>query len=149
MENAVKALLIAAGVLIGVMTISLGVALYSSLGVYVESMHEDIRDKELQQFNNQYTKYIDIELTIHDVVTAANTAYESNNKYNLTESEDNNYYVTINLFPGNVNLEKNISSHSSEILENGLGKKYKCSYDDVKFNTETGRVYQVNFHVDN
>lgn len=148
MENAVKALLIVAGVLIGVMILSLSVALYSSLSGYVESSHEDIRNKELKQFNNQYTKYIDVELTIHDVVTAANTACESNLKYNLTEPDENNYYVTINVIPGNTNLERNINLISSEILENGLGKKYKCSYKDVKINPETGRVCQVDFRID-
>lgn len=148
MENAVKALLIVAGVLIGVMILSLGVALYSSLGGYVESVHEDIRNKEIKQFNNQYTRYIDVELTIHDVVTLANTARENNLKYDLTEPQGSNYYVTVNLFPGNVNLERNINLISSEILENGLGKKYKCSYEDVKINPETGRVCQVDFHLD-
>lgn len=156
MENAVKALLIAAGVLIGVMIITLGVALYSSLGEYVESVQEETRSKELQQFNEPYIKYInynettheiEFSLTIQDVVTAANTARQSNLNYNLTEQDGNNYYVTINLLPGNNQLEKNIGLNSAEILEKGLGQKYKCSSKDVKINPQTGRVYEVNFHV--
>ena len=142
MENAVKALIIAAGVLIGIMILTLGVALYSSLAEYVESVHEETRSKEVQQFNEPYIKYIDAELTIQDVVTAANNARENNLKYNLTEKDESTYYVEINL-PGNLQLEKNINSKSTEILEEGLGKKYKM--EDIKFSTETGRVYEVNF----
>ena len=48
MENATKALLIAAGVLIGIMVISLGVSLYVSLGSYVDSTKEQL---ELNQEN--------------------------------------------------------------------------------------------------
>jgi len=135
MENAVKALLMAAGVLIGVMTITIGVSLYSSLGGYVESIQEDIASNEIRKFNEQYTKYIDAELTIHDIVTAANTARENN--------LNGGYYVTIKL--GNKNLENIISSESTEILENGLGIQYKCTSGDVKFNEETGRVCEVKF----
>ena len=42
MENATKALMIASGVLIGVMIISLGISLYASLSGYVESSQEDM-----------------------------------------------------------------------------------------------------------
>ena len=42
MENAVKALLIAAGVLIGVMVLSLGVALFSSLSEFSVNTQKQI-----------------------------------------------------------------------------------------------------------
>ena len=40
MENAAKALLIASGVMIGIMILSLGISLYTSMSGYVESMQE-------------------------------------------------------------------------------------------------------------
>ena len=106
MENAVQALLIVAGVLIGIMILSLGISLYSSLGQYVEIAQQEIANQEIQQFNEQFLKYINCSndssevefvLTIQDIVTAANTAYESNLKYGLTEQSGNNFYVTINI----------------------------------------------------
>lgn len=153
MENAVKALLMAAGVLIGVMILSLGVSLFSALSEYVEKSQNEIVSKEIQQFNNRFIKYINCNkntdevnftLTIQDIVTAANTAYENNKKYEFTEQENDNYYVTIKL--GENVLEGNINSKSTKILLNGLGKEYKCSIEDVKINEVTGRVYEVNFH---
>ncbi|MBQ2835545.1 MAG: hypothetical protein IJE68_01755 [Clostridia bacterium] len=146
MENAVKALLIAAGVLIGIMIISLGVSLYTSLSKYVESTQDEIAIKGTQQFNEQFTRFINYDdytkttqftLTIQDIVTAANTAYENNLK--------TDYYVTINM-SGITNLENKINSKSAELLSSELGKQYRCGYADVKINTTTNRVYEVNFH---
>lgn len=147
MENAVQALLIAAGVLIGVMVLSLGVTLFSSLGEYIGNTQEEIDANAVQKFNEQFTRYIDADLTIQDVVTAANTARESNTKYGLTEQSDTNYYVTINL-TGYQNLEQTIDDtvKISEILNAGIGNKYTCT--DVKVNPNTRRVYVVNFTLD-
>lgn len=147
MENAVKALLIAAGVLIGIMIISLGVSLYTSLSDYVEITQNDIAIKEIQKFNEQFIRYINYNddtkktqftLTIQDIVTAANTAYENN--------LNTDYYVTINVSGKFSNLENNINLKSAEILSAGLGKQYKCSSIDVKISPTTGRVYEVNFY---
>ena len=154
MENAVKALLMAAGVLIGVMILSLGVTLYSSLNTYVETSKEEMVSKQVQQFNEQFTKYIncnnfndetEFTLTIQDIVTAANTAYENNQSYGLTTYENNNYYVTVKL--NGVALEQKINTETAKILEDLLGQEvvYKCRRKDVKINEITGRVYEVNF----
>lgn len=152
MENSVKALLIAAGLLIGVLILSLGVSLYSSLFKYVESVHKDTSSSELQEFNEQFVKYINYDgntkkfsLKIHDIVTAANVAYENNLNYGLTEQDGNNYYVTINIIGIQNNLEKTIHNDATTLLNEGLTDEYKCTLEDVKFNPNTGRVYQVDF----
>lgn len=152
MENAVKALMIAAGVLIGIMIVSLGISLYASLGQYVETAEEELNSKETQKFNEQFLKYIncetasgdiEFELTIQDIVTAANTAFENNRKYNLTGPDTNTYYVTITL--DGMRLENTINTISAELLKNGLGQRYTCRRIDVEVNEFTGRINQVNF----
>jgi len=152
MENAVQALLIVAGVLIGVMILSLGASLYSSLNQYVEQSQQEIIDREIQQFNEQFYKYInwdgtspdvDFVLTIQDVVTAAFAARENNTEYGLTQPDANNYYVTVNAEQSN--LENVIHLDSVQILENGLEAQYKCTNKDVIINPITGRVCEVNF----
>ena len=153
MENAVKALFIAAGVLIGVMILSLGVSLYTSLNSYVQDHQDDIDRYALQQFNEKFTKYINYNddtdelefvITIQDIVTAANTAYENNSSYELTEHKENNYYVTINITDVK-NLEKIINTNTAELLKANLGKTYKCTREDIKISQITGRVFEVNF----
>lgn len=145
MENAVQALLMAAGVLIGIMVISLGVSLFGSLSDYIGTTQEQIDANAVQKFNEKFTRYIDTNLTIQDVVTAANTALESNTNYGLSEQTDTNYYIIINL-TGEPNLEQTINGEKmAELLKEGIDKKYQCTINDVKINPNTGRVCQVTF----
>lgn len=154
MEDAVKALLIAAGVMIGVMIISLGVTLFSSLSQYTDNAQVQIEENALQKFNEQYTKYIncadtpatatpEFTLTIHDVVTVANKAYENNKKYGLDSADENNYYVTVKI--GTTELQKDINITAADILKQKNDKTYKCTYSNVRTNPNTGRVCEVIF----
>ena len=47
MENATKALLMAAGVLIGIVILSLGVYLYGTIGNYVQMSQEEMNNQAL------------------------------------------------------------------------------------------------------
>ena len=153
MENATKAMLIAAGVLIGVMILSLGVALFSELEAYVESSHERMKFNEQNSFNTQFLKYINymgtekqFDLTIQDVVTAANLAFENNKSYNATEDERGNQsslYVAVYL--NNSPIEADIDEKSVELLADNIGKTYKCRNSDIVYSGETGRIYEVYF----
>ena len=85
-------------------------------------------------------KYIDIDLTIHDVVTAANTAFENN--------RNSGYYVKVNLENIGLkkqNIQEDINEKSATLLGENLGKKYKCSSENVLINSETGRVWEITF----
>lgn len=157
MENATKALLIAAGVLIGIMILSLAVSLYSELNAYVQSSQEAIEFNEQNAFNTQFTKYINyiggekqFELTIQDVVTAANLAHECNINYNIIEEEeineargnDSSLYIEI-LLDGQP-IEHTIDENSVNLLNNNLGRTYKC--ESIHYSEKTGRVNQISFH---
>lgn len=98
MENATKALLITAGVLIGMMILSMGVYLYYSIGSYVERSQEQIAQQELDRFNTQFYNYQSDEneiFSFQDVVTAANLAYENNIKYEFPIAKFN-YNLILN-----------------------------------------------------
>lgn len=143
MENATKAMLIAAGVLIGVMILSLGVALFSELQAYVESSYERIRFNEQNAFNSQFTKYEDITSTIQDVVTAANLAYQNNVEYNADDSErDNASTLYVAVYLDGKSIESTINKENVNLLSKNLDKKYNCT---VEFSQETGRVYELYF----
>lgn len=155
MEDAVKALIIAAGVMIAMMVVSLGITLGTSLSKYSDNAQEEIEKNAVQSFNEQFFEFIncssaynsqpEFTLTIHDIITAANTAYENNQKYGLTSYTSENYYVTINI-PGKTNLERSITVDTEKLLKENISKKYKCTEENIKINTETGRVYEVTFY---
>lgn len=101
MENASKALLMAATVLVGVLLISLGVYLFTIFGDFGSEMSEQLNEKDVSEFNAKFTKYESYigddgkwknTCRAHDVVSIANIAKENNSKYEYTTSDENDYY---------------------------------------------------------
>ena len=89
MENASKALIIAASVLVGVMIISVGVALFNSFSEFRRSTVQKVEDAKIAEWNNNYLKYYGnytddngkekpIQVTAHDIVSIANSAKQNN-----------------------------------------------------------------------
>ena len=173
MENATKALLIVAGVLIGVMILSLGLALYYSLNGFVEDHQATIQENALQKFNTQFLQYVnyndttgvcEFKLTVQDIITVANLAHENNTRYNIPESPDasiynpNNEYVTVNADLYYINqyggtslqklnhLEQTVAENSAEWLSTFVSDhEYQCSRADIKISEITGKIYEINF----
>ena len=155
MENATKALLIAGGVLIGIMILSLGVALFAEMNSYVESSNERVLNNKQNEFNRQFLNYLNIELKIQDIVTVANLAHENNVNNNLTDASRGNQnepYVAVYL-DGN-SIESSINDNSVRLLTENLSKTYKCEYKDgnnqtgVRISEITGRVYEIYFYTE-
>lgn len=80
MENATRALLMAAGVLVGMLIISLAVYLYYSLGGYVADRQEVIDANATAKFNEKFLKY-DYELSRS--YNCNYTRYNNSCKYGL------------------------------------------------------------------
>ena len=57
MENASKALLMAAGVLIGVLILTLAVYLFATFGATSAELHKQQATDRLNEFNSQFTSY--------------------------------------------------------------------------------------------
>ncbi len=162
MENASRALLMAATILIAVMLISLGTYLFATFGNYSKNINNNINAKTKQEFNAQFTKYETSEsgdlCTVYDIVTIINLAKNSNSKYEE--------YQNINSRPGDyqkesnayiyVNGEKDINELSNEKklnefinqhnnIDNSTGDyvyKYKCT---VNISNQTGLVKSITF----
>lgn len=74
MENASKALLMAASVLIGIILISLMVIMFMNSGNVSSSYDKTISQEEISVFNSNFTKYVGRGLTIHEVKSIINFA---------------------------------------------------------------------------
>ncbi len=165
MENATKALIMAAAILISVAVLSLAGFLVVSMGSYASTVEKENEKNQLAQFNSQFTQYNGKEVTIHDAITIANLAKENNNKYDLDSSDAGrgSFYIRVQIKPNSSttlirNFEDKASDFSKdsekmnkEIIiekdENGKIKivktqKYTC---EVLISDITQRVYQVNF----
>lgn len=163
MENASKALLMAASVLIGILILSLAVYLFVSFGITSAEMHQQVETQQIAQFNSQFTSYEVKECTIYDVVTVANLATENNRYYELSHRLENNYYIAVKI--ESTRIEKGYGNSTEEIRayynqlieqdyqkmqekedENGTKyldlKQYKCKVD---INPTTKRVNSITF----
>lgn len=107
MENASKALLMAGGILLGVLILALMVTLFASSKSLSNSYETTKQSEAIQQFNVNFTKYLGQDLTIHQVVTICNFALEngfSENDIKGLKTKDNiknnnsKYKLTINSY---------------------------------------------------
>lgn len=112
MENAAKALLIAAGVLIGLMLISLCTVSYKEISDYYKAKEEIKVIEQVADFNKQYNFYDREDVRGTDIITLVNKIIDFNN---LKEEEKINISISIpnddkaKLLYYNYNTNKNIS----------------------------------------
>ena len=141
MENAVKALYIAAGVLMAVMVLSLAAVLYSSLQSYVEDTNKQIQYTQVDSFNTEYLNYVNSNdgkvLTIQDVISAASSDTSQ------WKAGPSTLYVQV-LLNGR-RIDQTINENMVSLLERNKDTKFSCKASDVLIGDSTGQVYSINF----
>ena len=152
MENASKALIMAAEILVGVLIISIAVYLIMTMGEYSANTTSRLEDAQITQFNQQFLQYYGttaiqgeephpIECTIHEIVGVANLAQKINTQYGFEEVEeisDDSYYIQIDLKIGHKVFE-HIEAMSQEELINLVKNNsiyYTQEADQTKANTQ-------------
>lgn len=78
MENATKALLIAGGVLIAIIIISVMVVTFQKTGNVSKTYKSNIDEEEITKFNTNFTKYVGEELNIQQAISITNFAKNNN-----------------------------------------------------------------------
>ena len=77
MENATNALLIAGGILITIIVISLGVGLYTMFSNQAKEYSQIMDNTEIQKFNSSFDVYVGREdITAQEIVSVINLAKE-------------------------------------------------------------------------
>ncbi len=94
MENASKALIIAGGVLISIIAISLFTYMYGSISTLVSSSETDYQAEEIATFNSGFEAYNKKLMYGTDVISVMNKAIDNNSNYKVT-SPGEEYYVDI------------------------------------------------------
>ena len=110
MENAVKALLIAAAVLIAILIISLGLVVYNRASETVNSAG-DLSEYQVQQFNEKFTKYEGENVSGSDVNALVTTLFI----YNLKSEQASRITLTDNASGDSVDIGIDPDSYDSEI----------------------------------
>lgn len=122
MENASKALIMAAGILIGILILSLAVYLFASFGANSKEIYDRIEQNQLTQYNAQYNVFLDRkDITIYEIISVANLAAENNKKYELYTNFETDYKVQV-IF--------NAPSHFTTNLQDIIGQETQSLIDD-------------------
>lgn len=145
MENASKALIMAGGVLIGILLISLAVYLFADFGSTSAEINAQNAQKQITQFNSQFTSYEGKEgLTIYDIITVIGYAQENNKFYE--DLEEYEIKVRIGNEEGQIWTEENkirkIKEEQSSMGNSINLPTYRCRIEGYH---ENGRVSIISF----
>lgn len=124
MENATKALIMAATVLIAVMIISAGIFLFVRYSE-VAYNHEQSKAAQNQvQYNNKFEKFVDKTLTPQDVITIVNLAKD----YNENKSA---YPMTVKLVNENALKKFENNDKIMKFIDEETSKETKYEIEDI------------------
>lgn len=149
MENASKALIMAAEVMIGVLVLSLMAYLFITFSSNSSEIAKQMDENKLTEFNAQFDKYKGkSDISIHDIVSLASLARENNDYYELKNSTNSNYYIKVYLdvigsIENKGNEIKDFEENMTSLIKDNMNKNYKC--DEVIYSSVTGRVKEIKF----
>lgn len=140
MENAAKALIIAGGVFLAIMVLTIGVYLISNLSVVSDSYVTDLDSVELQKFNSDFEVFVGRNnITAQEIVTIIS----------LVQQKEQEIIITIN---GNGSCTTWSESEKNEFLQNNVEKskekgeiiQYSYVENSIIYGSD-GKVIQIGF----
>ena len=126
MENATKALLIAAAVLVAILIISLGIGIFNTASEQAESAG-NLSEYEIKTFNDKFKKYEGTNRTGSDVNSLLDTVFNHNNSQ---EDTSTCVQVVVSAVDGHAGVAKSNTITASPVKV-PLGARYNvaCEYD--------------------
>lgn len=145
MENASKALIMAAEILFGVILLTIFVIAFSAWQNMADGINENIELTKVQEFNSKFEVYMDKELTAYDIVTIVNMV----NEFNYPDGYGNDYgnnkddIEKIEIVPQK--LPKEITDNTSNFIKDNNGKRYKIT--QIEYNEQTAKRFVNKIHI--
>lgn len=138
MENASKALIIAAEVLLGVLLLTLMVFAFRGAATFSQTVDKNIETKNLQEFNNQFEKFKEQKtLTAQDVISIGNIAKEYNNKI-----EQEHIKVTVTGVESKYSRANQLSDESTYTFIETYSQN-SFAIDSMQYNENTGKIQKI------
>ncbi len=133
MENASKALLMAAGVLLGVLLLTLMATIIYFFTNYQAEIESNESAKEIHQFNSQFEVYEEKEnLTAQDVLSIYNLVQNYNSKF------ENEQPIKVTIDGRYVDI--NSAEYLKEDLNASNGKKYSM---EIEYSEKIGKINKI------
>ena len=129
MENASKALLIAGGILITMIILTIGVTLYSMYSNQSKEYNQIITTTEIQKFNSKFDVYVGrTDITAQEVASVVNLAKE--------------YGDAVKIIIQNKSYSQETYITSEKFVTKFLYSQFSC--EDPEYG-ETGKITQITF----
>ena len=137
MENASKALIMAGGVLISIIIISMLILVYNSLTSYQQTSIENEREAQTLQFNQQFEGYNRKGVRGNDLYSLVNKVVDYNKRYSSLFATDDNYEpMSVSFDFVNSTLKKSlVTIGNSNILFPGSPTKYNYNMKGIETGT--------------
>lgn len=129
MENASQALIIAGGILLAILTISLLVYAFGNASTIFNAQEKEKETQRLAEWNAEWEAYNKQLLYGTEVLTVVNKAEQNNSEF------ENKVYVTIIGKPDDKTIQEYLLGLKTNI--------FKC--ESMTYNEETGRVENIEF----
>ena len=129
MENASKALLMAAGILIGVTILVIAVFLFSSFSKFASTYEETSSESDITRFNNNFTKFVGRkDITPQEIATLLNFIKQGNYESDVVVSIDSQKVKNVDI---------------TKFLQDNITNKYKCI--SINYDENTAFVKGISF----
>lgn len=120
MENASKALIIAGGVLIVILVLTLFAYINTKMGSGTHNLYSRLEDHDITEFNQKFLNYDgNKNLKVQDVVTLINTANNAN--------KNNNIGAQVSVLVNNASYLDKSTDELNKLLMNNADKTYTCN----------------------
>ena len=142
MENATKALLIAGGILIAIIILTIGITLYTLYSKQAKEYNQIITTTEIQKFNSKFDVYVGREdITAQEIASVVNLAKEYDELVKIYLQED--FGRKFSSFPDNMSSEKFIKEYGN--ITFSCLNKVSSERQNPIYNDETGRITKIVF----
>ena len=141
MENASQALIIAGGILLAILTISLLVYAFGNASTIFNAQDKEKEAQRLAEWNAEWEAYNRQLLYGTEVLTVVNKAEQNNSEY--TADSDYRIYIEIKTKTETLNNKDDIITDIENKLKVFNTNIFKCT--KMEHNPETGRVNIIEF----
>lgn len=142
MENATHALLIAAGILFGILTLSVFVYMFNNISEMQQAQYIRAEEERLAEWNAEWEAYNKKLLYGAEVLTVLNKAEQNNAEYN----NDVKHTVEVKVIDGGAirtQIKSNGTITNKIYVEQHKTSIFKCI--KMERNSETGKIKLIEF----
>ena len=141
MENASNALLMAGGILIALLIISLAILAFNQMSDYKKSQSDAVKTEQLAEFNEQFVQYTRDDVTGIDLLTLANKIVDFNQKGSGAGEIDYNQKITLTIDMNN--YQKKYSGKLFSKTTYTIKNKNDTFFSIIKQYTELEKTYTL------